>query len=343
MNRNEKKKRAPAVAVAAIAGVLLAGAAAEAQPAHDEPASLLVYPHFDSRPSHETVIFVTNTNEDRRPCGGNDRFMRGDVRLHFVYYGVREADLGDPSGARWLEFDRYEMLSPGDTIAVLARSHDPDAEVGFLTVKALSPDTDEAIDFDHLVGSALVVEAEKDALWSYEPFAFQARGNGAISTCGHELVDGPGTRFGPSYSAFPAALFLDSFAQVRNGVVGGELTLMSTSGPDYLNEVDVLFWNNREERFSRQLSFRCWTTVRLEDISSIATRLGGDPDESPVQTGWLRLAGRRVLDLAAHPVTDGDLANGPALLAVFRQPVRAFGIIGRPLQFSGTKDASLPN
>lgn len=341
-NRSAARARRAAIALSIAAG---AGAPAFAQPVQSEPASVLVYPLFDSRDARETILVITDTSGDRAPCDGNDGLERGGVRLHFVYYGARQSDIDrDPRTARWLEFDRYETLTPGDTIAVRASEHDPDADVGFLTVKALSPDTDEPIDFDFLVGSAIVADAASDTMWSYVPYSFQGVGNGSVSTCGHELVDGPGTLFdGLSYCRFPDVLLLDSFVQERPGVVDGELTLMSTSGSDYVNDVEVLLWNNREERFSRQFSFRCWTSVPLSDLSAVTLRLGGDPDESAMQTGWLGIDGRRVLDLAAHPVTDGDLANGPAVLGVFRQAIRGLGVVGRPLQYAGGQDTSLPH
>jgi len=318
---------------------------ATAQPVQAEPASLLVFPKFDSRDERETVLVVTNVNTDRTPCDENDGIQRGAVRLHYVYYGALEGDLEkNPREARWLEFDRYETLSPGDTLAVRASEHDPDAEVGFLTVKALSPDTDEPIDFDFLIGSAFVADAATDSMWSYVPYSFQGVGNGTFSTCGHEIVEGPGTLFDDgSYCTFPEILLLDSFCQERPGVVDGELTLMSTSGSDFLNDVDVLIFNNREERFSRQLTFRCWTSLALGDVSSVTQRLGGDPDESEMQTGWLRLDGRRVLDLAGRPVTDGDFVFGPAILGVFSQRMRGMGVVGRPLQYEGSQPTSLPN
>lgn len=341
-NFGNSRSMSTAIALTIAAG---AGVPALAQPVQSVPASVLVFPLFDSRDSRETILVVTDTSGDRLPCDENDSLERGGVRLHFVYYGTRQADLDrDPRTARWLEFDRYETLTPGDTIAVRASEHDPDADVGFLTVKALSPDTDEPIDFDFLVGSALVADAAADTMWSYVPYSFQGVGNGSLSTCGHELVDGPGTLFdGLSYCRFPDFLLLDSFSQERPGVVDGELTLMSTSGSDYVNDVEFLIWNNREERFSRQFTFRCWTSVPLADISAVTLRLGGDPDEGGMQTGWLALDGRRVVDLAAHPVTDGDLVYGPAVLGVFRQALRGLGVVGRPLQYAGGQDASLPH
>ena len=330
-------------AAAAALGILGAGVGASAQPLQNQPASVLVYPLFDSQPATSTIINVTNTNTDRSVCVDNDNLQVGDVRLHYVYYGAQMADLEAGIAAPWLEFDRFEDLTPGDTLSVLASQHNPEGEIGFLTVKSLTPDTDEALDFDYLIGSAYIANSNLDIIWCYLPYSFQGEGNGSTSTCGHDLVDGPGTIFdGSSYSYFPDKLFIDSFFEEGNRFENA-LTLMSTSGQDYINETDFLIWNNREERFSRTHKFVCWTSLPLSGVSQVVKNLGGDPDEFLVQTGWIRINGRRVLDLSGNPVTDGDFNDGPALLGVYMQTVRTEFQSGHELHFDGSQNASLPN
>src|SRR5262245_2284338 len=155
----------------AAAAFTVRGAAtgAVAQPKLNQPASLLVFPLFESGRGTATVINVTNTNMDRSVCPLNDNFRVGDVRLHYVYYGARHADLDGGGRTPWLEFDRLEDLTPGDSLSVLPSEQNPDADVGFLTVKALAPDTEEAIDFDYLIGSAYIADAQRDVLWCYVP------------------------------------------------------------------------------------------------------------------------------------------------------------------------------
>jgi len=330
----------------AVAGAIALGLAsvASAQPLHNQPASLLAFPLFDSQPATATIINVTNTNSDRTVCADNDNLRVGDVRLHYVYYGAQMADLDAGIRAPWLEFDRFENLTPADTLTVLASRHNPEGEIGFLTVRALTPDTDEAIDFDYLIGSAYIANSNLDILWCYTPYAFQAEGNGGESTCGHELVDGPGSIFdGASYAAFPDVLFIDSFFEERDGQFDNMLTLMSTSGQDFINEVDFLFWNNKEDRFSRTFKFVCWTSVELSKISAVTKNLNGDPSEFVKQTGWARINGRRVLDLAGNPVVNGDFEFGPALLGVFSQAVRVDFVAGHSLHYTGSQNTSLPN
>ena len=313
---------------------------ASAQPMHNQPASLLVYPRFDSQPATATIINVTNTNTDRTVCVDNDNLRVGDVRVHYVYFGAQEEDLEE--GSPWLEFDRSEDLTPGDTLSVLASDHNPEGEIGFLTVQAQSPDLDEAIDFDYLIGSAYIANSNLDILWCYTPYAFQAYGNGSTSTCGHELVDGPGLVFdGSSYAQFPDMLFIDSFFEENAGIFDNELTLMSTAGQDYINEVDFLFWNNKEDRFSRTFKFVCWTQVKLSDVSAVAANLGGDPDEFIKETGWASIDGRRVLDLAGNLVDSDQFYYGPALLGVIEQAVRVDFVAGHALHYTGTQPAAI--
>jgi hypothetical protein len=340
---NPVMRKSIVAAAAAAMGILGAGVGASAQPLQNQPASVLVYPLFDSQPATSTIINVTNTNTDRSVCVDNDNLQVGDVRLHYVYYGAQMADLEAGISAPWLEFDRFEDMTPGDTLSVLAAQHNPEGEIGFLTVKAITPDTDEAIDFDYLIGSAYIANSNLDIIWCYLPYSFQAEGNGSQSTCGHDLVDGPGTIFdGSSYSYFPDKLYVDSFFEEGNRFEN-QLTLMSTSGQDFINEVDFLFWNNKEDRFSRTFKFVCWTTVSLSDISSVVRNLNGDPDEFVVETGWASIDGRRVLDLAGNVVDDGDFQYGPALLGVFKQTIRVDFTAGHELHFDGTQNTSLPN
>jgi len=326
----------------AMVGAMALGLAsvANAQPLHNQPASVMIYPRFDSQPATATVINVTNTNTDRTVCVDNDNLRVGDVRVHYVYFGALESDLD--SGAPWLEFDRFEDLTPGDTVSVLASDHNPEGEIGFLTVQALSPDLDEPIDFDYLIGSAYIANSNLDILWCYLPYAFQAEGNGSESTCGHELVDGPGLIFdGNSYAQFPDRLFVDMFFEEKAGMFDNQLSLMSTTGQDYINEMDFLFWNNKEDRFSRTFKFVCWTQVALSQISAVAKNLGGDPSEFLKQTGWASINGRRVLDLAGNPVSNGDFVFGPAVLGVFQQAVRIDFVAGHSLHYTGTQQTSI--
>jgi hypothetical protein len=322
---------------------LLTPAPVAAQPCTGQAGSVLIFPLFDSRPESSTVISISNTNTSTRRCAGDTSFKEGDVTLHYVYFGAEQADI-DAGNARWQEFDRLEDLSPGDTLSVLVSEHNPEGEIGFLMVQAIDAASNDAIDFDFLIGSAYVANSGLDIMWSYLPYAFGGdpeEGGGATSPCGHKIVGFAGqARFdGDMYAKFPDVLFVDSFFE-EGGIFDNQLVLMSTAGSSRQNEVQFLFWNNREERFSRTLRFTCWMASPLGEISGIARNLDGDPDEFEVQTGWAEIDGRRILTSGGTPVNDPE---GPPLLGVFMQSIRTDFTAGHQLHFRGTQgNAILP-
>lgn len=322
------------LACAAVAAAVAFSPVVNAQPVPKvaEPASLLVFPLFDSRPASATIINVTNLNTDRTVCPDNDNLRVGDVRLHYVYNGATQEELDGEGRVRWREFDRVEDLTPGDTITVLASQHNPEGEMGYLTIQAVSPDFFDAIEFEYLIGSAYVANSDLDILWCYLPFSFEADATGDADACGHTMLSQTfPIVYGDEYAFLPEILYVDSFFEERAGVFDNKVTLMSTAGADYITEVDVLIWNNKEDRFSRTLKFNCWTSLPLSAISAAAANLNGDPDEFVAETGWARFRGRRVLDLAGRPQN----SVVPGLLGVFMQAVRVDFISGHEMQMTG--------
>ena len=323
------------VAAVAMLAVVLAPIAS-AQPKHLQPGSVLVYPLYDSSAGAGTVVCVTNTNDDRTYCPDAD-FRAGDVAVHYQYI----------DGVTWQEFDRFEMLTPGDTLCVIVDNHNPEGNVGFLVVSAADPeDMNKKIDFDYLIGSAIVVQSNLNFLWSYTPYAFQGLpGESAPSACDRDSTDddsdGALDFDGEEYDYFPAELFIDSFFE-ETGTFGNALTLITTVGSDYEAEVNFLFWNNIEEKFSRNFRFTCWTTNPLSEISQIVTRLGGDEEElgqGDIQTGWASLQGGRALDGAGNPVViDGYEVISP-ILGVFNQLITSTDFsAGHALHYRGSLD-----
>jgi len=315
----------------AFLAALLMATAAVAQPVHLQPGSVLVYPLFDSTPGAGTLICVTNLNESRIYCPESD-YRAGDILLHYQYI----------AGDDCLEFDRYEFLTPGDTLCVIADKHNPEADKGFLVVSAADPETGDKIVFDYLIGSSIVVQSDLNFLWAYTPYAFRAK---VVDndTC-HRVptdIDGDGAVDfdDQEYDLFPQELFIDSFFEEK-GNFSNQLTLLSTAGQDYINEVNFWFWNNIEQKFSRTFKFVCWWSGTLSEISSIVKNLGGDPEElghPPVQTGWASIAGNRILDLAGNPVEIGD--GVPPLLGVFAQFISSSDFAsGHALHYRGSID-----
>ena len=323
------------VALMAMLAVVLAPVAS-AQPNHLQPGSVLIYPLYDATAGAGTVICLTNTNDDNVYCPSSD-FRAGDVNVHYQYI----------DGDTWEEFDRFELLTPGDTLCVLVDQHNPEGNQGFLVVSAADPqDMNKKIDFDYLIGSAVVVQSGLNFLWSYTPYAFEGLpSDGAPSACDRYATDddsdGALDFDGTEYDLFPKQVFIDSFFQ-ETGSFGNALTLMTTTGANYDAEVDFLFWNNIEEKFSRSFRFTCWHTGPLSEISAIVTRLGGDAEElgfNEVETGWASITGARTIDGAGNPVMDGSDFRIPPVLGVFNQLITSTDFsAGHALHYRGSLD-----
>jgi hypothetical protein len=259
----------------------------------------MIFPLFDSRPGFNTIITVTNTNTSNIQCPPTS-FREGDVTVHYAYI---ESDT-------WLEFDLDENLTPADTLTVLARGHNREQKQGWLWVEARDPEVPtRGIDFDFLIGSAIVVNSDFDFEWEYAPYTFRAlteeSGSDHGSTsCGHLYVDEGSENDdftldfdGVEYDFFPKTLYIDQFFGEGNPpelpgtqTFSNTLYLMSTQMTG--TTVNILFWNNNEVRFSRGFQFDCWTEASLSEISNIALesnlRSSYDSGElNGIPTGWV--------------------------------------------------------
>jgi len=321
-----------------IAIVSALGATAVAQPLHLQPGSVLVFPLYDSSPGAGTVICVTNLNDDNLFCPNSD-FRQGDILVHYQYI----------DGATWQEFDRFEFLTPGDTLCVLADLHNPEQDQGFLVVSAVDPSNmDRRVDFDHLIGSSIVVQSGLNFLWSYTPYAFRALPSAGApgDPCNLPSTDADADTAidwdGTEYDVFPAQLFIDSFFEETGGFEN-QLTLLTTAGANYTAEVRFLFWNNIEMKFSRSFEFVCWHTCPLSEISNIVTNLGGDEEElgqGARETGWASIMGSRIIDGAGNPVQNDGGGNAvPPILGVFSQFITGSDFsAGHALHYRGSVD-----
>jgi len=317
--------RFPLLSIAAgfALALALSDAPALAQPKHAEAGSALIFPLFDSRPGMGTIITVTNTNVSRVRCGSGDT-LRGDVTLLYVYFGIEEE--GDCR-----EFNRFEELTPGDTLTVIAEQHNPEGVVGWLYVEAEDPQTGDPIDFDYLVGSAIVVDKGTDLSFGYTPYSFRGLPEGdrdGEGSCGNNVTDldqdGRADFDGREYDFFPLFLHLDNFFEEGGQPnFSSELTLLSLR---FFGETTLSFliYNNREDVFSRGVRIPCFFRDSLRRISNVVTNLDGDPNElvfpgnKSAETGWLRITG-----------------DAP-ILGVFAQRIEGSNFTqGRELQFSG--------
>lgn len=274
---------------------------------HAVPASVLIFPLFDSAPDRGTLISVTNTNSSRVSCGNT--FLSGDIALHYTYFN------NDANGNCY-EFDRVEYLTPGDTLTIVADDHNPEMDEGWLWIETLDPETYEPITFNHIIGSAIIVEAGSEFLWSYTPYAFKALVEapcdgfdlpcGSQTRCINDLDGEVDADFdGVEFTPFPDSLLLDGFFEEGLKNITNELTIMTTREFDDTN-LQFLIWNNSETRFSRGFSFECHYRGPLSDISPVVNDLRGTDDER-FPTGWV------------------EIQSAAGILGVFKQQKGPFG------------------
>ncbi len=268
-----------------------------------EAGSLLLFPVFDNTRGQQTLITVTNSNPD--PTAGS-------VRLEYIYI----------NRAGCQEFNRSRTLTPNDTLSVITKVDNPNMVQGYVYVVARSTSTGKAIKFDHLIGTGVNLGLSN---FEFDPFVFRAGAalaEGAPTDLENGGVgDGLRDLDGLEYEAAPAELLIPRFLG-QDSTLESELILINlTGGAQFDALIDLLIYNDNEEVFSGQYSFRCWKRVRLLDISAAFSssfllstnqapneiNAGGGP--AAIETGWLRI--------------NGNIANStqtvlpdPAILAV---------------------------
>lgn len=308
-----------ALTVAALASPALAQSDG---PRHLVPGSVMIFPVFDARDGFDSIITVTNTNDDRRV--NENRWRNGDVSVHFVYI----------DGETWLEFDVDELLTPSDTISVLASQHAIDNMQGWLWVEARDPERPGCpIDFDYLIGSAILTNADFNLEWEYAPYTFRAlpgenresefgysgNGHAYVEDCDaiEEGLEASYLDFdGSEYDYFPRYIYIDQyFGEGSPAEVPGGGTFANTA---YILSTEmegtsgtILFYNNNEREFSRGFRFDCWVGQALSAFSNQAlesnTRIGYDSSElKGIPYGWLRFDSRDpVLGAFVQQITKG--------------------------------------
>ncbi len=142
----------------AAAGLLLASVVltSPALAERNDPGSLLLFPEYDTRPGSVTFLTVTNTNADA---------VTGSIRVHFNYV----------DGQSCLKMDAQELLTPRDTITVMARAHAPGHGRGFCYAFALGITAPGAVDFDHLIGSVIVLDGSTTSQYTMNALVFEGK------------------------------------------------------------------------------------------------------------------------------------------------------------------------
>lgn len=218
------------------------------------PGSLLLFPEFDHSAGQNTLLTVTNTNRDAQT---------GSIRVHFKYVS------GVPGATLCTEADRVELLTPGDTLTVLTSAHNPGPFArGFVYIYAVNTAT-QAVSFDYLVGDALQIDSGKALQHDLSPLTLRAVPAQGLATD----LDADGLRDlnGLEYEGTPAKILVPRFLG-QDAAYQSELVLIGLSGgSQFTTLLDFLMFNDNEEVFSGQYSFRCWQKAPLSSISAMFT------------------------------------------------------------------------
>jgi hypothetical protein len=295
------------------------------------PGSVLIYPVQRSGPVYLTIISVTNTNT--QPTTPSD--FGGAINLHYQYANSIK-NTQDPAvnpDAPFLPlnciiFNRFELLTPADHLSVVTSCHNavsPGGQEGFLVISATDPaDFGEAISFDYLIGSELVVNAA-GGMYSINAIPFEAIPGRGLAT---DLNDNQELDFdNMEYEGIPDLLYIDSFV----ALAGSQLALLNlTGGPRDINTVQFTVWNDNEFALSSTRIFNCWFDQPLHLVSPLFAEeflknsTPHDPDElrlqcnkpGTVETGWALLDSVDVSTSGGLPVSDdgailGSISTGP--------------------------------
>lgn len=300
------------------------------------PGSLLIYPEFDNRAGDLTLLTVTNTNQDAGFIDGTN-IQNGSTRVEFVYIGRYGLD-GEQLDC--VEFNRTELLTPNDTLTVIAKAHNPQQAQGYVYVFAKDVLTQRPIVHNHLIGSTLILNGLESIQYGHNAYSLLGIGDDGQETD----VDGDGIRDLNSieYSCTADQILVPRFIG-QTVTTRGDLVLLNlTGGTEFLATIDFLIYNDNEEVFSAQKIFQCWLKTPLTMISNafsqsfLANATNDAPNElfgmPSVETGWFRMDGRIAVSAAA-------VFDDPAFLAVYIERISAHSASDLPFevgsQFNG--------
>ncbi len=279
--------------------------------------SLLLFTEFDNRLGVATIFSITNTNSDTTQ---NGQLLAGTVDVEFVYRGR----IGqDGSYLDCLEFNRVARLTPNDTLSVLTYAHNPNQQQGYCYAFAKSPVTGQAIKFDWLIGQTLVIDGPGQFEYSVAPATFRA--GAALAAGATTDLDGDGIYDlnGLEYEQVVDEVQIPRFFGQGRSYSSDLVLLNLTGGPAFTAVLNFLIYNDNEEVFSAQHSFRCWKKAPLLHISGVfsndflltTNHAVNEIQTLPsVKTGWMRINGHLAFSTAA------SIAD-PAFLAVLVERV----------------------
>jgi hypothetical protein len=267
-----------AIAIIALACVAMGAFSIDASASNNRnPASLLVFPHYDTGIQELSVITITNTGMDTEW-----------IRLVWIEGGET-----GPCFPRdmWIELTRNDTFTFLDQALFFANTR------GFFYAYVVDDEYSVAeVDSDVLIGQELV-------------FTTGGPGNGTITyginAVGFEalnlVADGYLKLDGDEYALAPKTLYFPRFFG-QNAGFASHMILINLTGGMYFNATaELLVFNDNEQAFSDVVKFRCWEKRPLYEVSNStdnAYLVGSNQNEDEpvgfanvVETGWLKMTG----------------------------------------------------
>lgn len=318
------------LSLAALIPLLLALLPSAARADIIEPGSLLIYPECDTRAGVTTVLTITNVSRD---------LVDGEVQVHFKYIGAWDTQGND---LECRQTDVFNILTPMDTLTLIANAHNPMLEQGYVYAFAEDPDTGRPLRHNHLIGSLLVVDGMSAFEYSVNPFSFEALAESSSTDVdGDRQLD----LDGQEYSRAPGEIIIPRFLG-QSAIYESELILISlTGGSKYSTLVGLEIANDNEEIFAGEYLFDCWTKQPLLAISGVFDQgflemtnhdhgeILGAPQ---IESGWLRIDGKATI---AGSFSQRD----PAILAVLVERIGTRGVADQPFTIGNQSNAYLPS
>lgn len=279
----------PLHSILALISLLSLASGARAQSNIADGGSLLLFTEFDNRTGVSTLFSITNAFDGA--------LEEGTIDVEFVYRGAVGMS-GQPLGC--LEFNRVVRLTPNDTFSTLTYVHNPNQQQGFCYAFARSKTTGKAIKFDHLIGQTLVIDGPGAFEYSLAPVTYKAGASLAQGAETDANSDGLRGLDGVEYEASADEILIPRFFGQNRQYESDLVMINLTGGTQFTALLDFLVYNDNEEVFSTQHSFRCWEKRKLLSISSVFLNdflltTNHNPNEIQtlpfIKTGWIRIDG----------------------------------------------------
>jgi len=239
------------------------------------------------------------------------------------------------------EFNRYETLTPNDTLTVISGHHNPDAEQGYLRVVAVNEDLDP-VSFDHLIGNVTVINGFESIDYGINAVDYRAAVDPGLPTD----VDGDGIRDlnGIEYEKTAGRIMVPRFIGQSDSYESELLLIGLSGGRKFDTKVDFIVANDNEVLSSTEHTFRCWDKVTLKSISHVFSHAhlasSTDHDEQEDlggnETGWFWMDGG-VANSTAASIID------PAFYAVYIERLYHFSAADLPFEACTQSGHLLPN